>query len=91
MHDSVYNRENVKVLLEKAGKESDDTDNMYVDRMKLLAVTRGTGRQSTLQGKARKIFNEITTGTISVNTLRWRLKEEMEHVWVNDECSEVYS
>jgi hypothetical protein len=35
-----------------------------------MRVARGSGRYSPLQGKARRIFIQITTGTISVDTLR---------------------
>jgi hypothetical protein len=51
-------------------------------------VARGSGRHSYLQGKARKIFNQIT---ISDDTLHWQLKRGMEHVWVCPECNEVGS
>jgi hypothetical protein len=49
--------------------ELEDTENVYFDRMRLMRVARVSGRHSSLQGKDWKIFNEITTGTISVDTL----------------------
>jgi hypothetical protein len=67
-------RDVFRTLWDKAWRESEDTENVYVDRMKLMRVARGFGRHSCLQGKARRIFNQITTGTIRVDTLRWRLR-----------------
>ena len=64
---------------------------MYVDRMRLMRDARGSGRHSFMQGKARRIFNQVTTGTISVDTLRWRLGRGTEHVWVCPECNDVDS
>jgi hypothetical protein len=32
---------------------------------RLMRVAKGSGRHSSLQGKARRIFNQITTRTIS--------------------------
>jgi hypothetical protein len=65
--------------------------NVYVDRMRLMQVARNFGRHSSLQGKARKIFNQITTGTFSVDTLHWRRRKGTEHIWVCPECNDVDS
>jgi hypothetical protein len=54
--------------------ETENTENVFVDRMRLMQVARGSDTHSSLQGKARKILNQIATGTISVDYLRWRLK-----------------
>jgi hypothetical protein len=70
----------IKALWDKAWRESEDTENVYFDRMRLMRVARGSGRHSSLQGTAREIFNQITTGTISVDTLCWRLRRGTEHV-----------
>jgi hypothetical protein len=68
LHDR---RDVIKALWDKAWKELEDSEIVYVDRMRLMQVARGSGRHSSLQGKAWKIFNQITTGTISVDTLCW--------------------
>jgi hypothetical protein len=62
LHDK---RDFIRALCDKAWRESEDTENVYVDRMRLMRVAMGSGRHSSLQGKAMKIFNQITTGSIS--------------------------
>jgi hypothetical protein len=84
-------RDVISALWDKVWRESEDSENVYVDRMRLKRVARGSGRHSSLQGKARRIFNQITTGTISVDTLRWLLRRGTEHVWVCPDCNDVYS
>jgi hypothetical protein len=59
--------------------------------MRLMQVFRGSGRHSSLQGKAWKKFNQITTGTISVDVLRWQLKRVTENIWVCPKVNEVDS
>jgi len=71
--------------------ESDKTENEYADRMRLLEMMRGCRRHSTLQEKARYLFNQPATGTVSMTTLHRRLQGAMEHVWVCPECSDVDS
>jgi hypothetical protein len=88
LHDKRYV---IGALWDKAWRESDDTENVYVDRMRLMRVARGSGRHSSLQGKAQKIFNQITTGTISVDTLRWQLRRGTEQVWVCPKSNDVDS
>jgi hypothetical protein len=84
-------RDVIRTLWDKAWRESEDTENVYVDRMRLMRVARGSERYLSLQGKAWRIFNQIITGTIHVDTLRWRLRRGMELVWVCPECNNVHS
>jgi hypothetical protein len=87
LHDK---RDAIGALWDKAWRELEDTENVYIDRMRLMRVARGSRRHSSLQEKAWRIFNQITTGTFSVDTLRWRLRGK-EHVWVCPECNDVDS
>jgi hypothetical protein len=57
--------------------------------MKLLGVRRGSGKQLTMQEKGSKIFNQITTCTISVDTFLWQLKKRTEPIWVCPEYNDV--
>ena len=58
-------------------------------RLEERGVMKGGGRQSVLSGSARNIFNQINTGTISRNTLRWILEQGTEHLWSCPACNEV--
>jgi len=69
-------------LWDKVCSESDETENAYVDRMRLLGVMRGSGGHSTLQGNVRRSYNQLTIGSISITKLRWHLKGGTELVWV---------
>jgi hypothetical protein len=77
--------------MDKVWRETEDTQNVYVDRRKLMQVAWGSGRHLSLQGKGWKILNQITTGTISVDTLRCRLRRGTEHIWVCPKCKNVDS
>jgi hypothetical protein len=56
LHDK---RDVVRALWDKAWRESEDTENIYVDRNRLMQVEKGHGRHSSLQRKALRIFNQI--------------------------------
>jgi len=85
-----YDKKNViKVLWDKVWSGSDQVENLYVDRMKLLDIMRGSGRYFALRGKTR-FFNQCATGTISM-TFHWLLNRGTENVWVCPECNDVDS
>jgi hypothetical protein len=65
----LHDRRDVIKALREAWRGSEDTESVYVDRIRLMRVARGSGRHSYSQGKAWKIFNQITTWTISVDTV----------------------
>ena len=88
MHDKA---DVVKALWEHEDGLEEQVDYHGLVRLKQRGVARGSGRHSTLRGKARRTFNQIATGTISVGTLRWLLKMGTERVWECPECRDVES
>ena len=54
-----------------------------VIRLKEIGVEKRSGRDSTLQGRARSVFNQANTGTVSRATLRRLLRDGAERVWAN--------
>ena len=60
-------------------------------RMRHQGVTRGAGRRSTHRGKARRTYNQMATGTISVGTLRWLLGMGTQRLWECPNCCDVGS
>ena len=81
----------LKLLTEKLREEEETTQHVYhgVERMKELNKKKGEGRKSQLSGRMRRIYNQLSTGTISVYTLQSILKRGTEHVWVCPECDDV--
>ena len=81
----------MKLLTDRLRAEEDEKlDNYYgIKRMQELNIGKGDGRRSRLSGKIRRMRNQSSTGTISLNTLRMLLGRGTEHVWVCPECSEV--
>jgi len=68
----------IKALWDKVWSRSDQVENLYVDRMKLLGIMRGSSSYSALREKTRRFFNQCATGTISMMTLDWLLNWETE-------------
>ena len=52
-------------------------------------VQRGSGRKSQSTGSARRITNQMNTGTISKKTLRWILERGTEQLWLCPDCDDV--
>jgi len=49
----------IKALWDKVWSRSDQVGNLYVDRMKLLGIMRGSGRYSALRGKTRRFLQPV--------------------------------
>ena len=81
----------VTALWEHVSNSEEQMDHHGLVRMRLRGVTRGSGRFSTLRGKARRSYNQTATGTISIGTLRWLLKMGTERLWECPECCDVGS
>ena len=60
-----------------------------VSRLTERGVTRGSGRHSMLAGTSRRVFNQISTGTISRWTLKWILDQGVEQIWQCPQCNET--
>jgi len=70
---------------------SDQVDNLYVDRMNLLGIKRGSDSYSALSGKTRRFFNQCATGTVSIMILLLLQNWGMWRVWVCPKCNEIDS
>ena len=88
MHDKA---DVVKALWDHVCSSEEQMDHHSLVRMMQRGVTRGSGRYSTLRGKARRTYNQTATGTIGVGTLRWLLRMGTEHIWECPECCDVGS
>ena len=49
---------------------------------------RGASRTSDLRGASRRRTNQLLTGTISLDTLRWTLQRRGEQLWSNPTCDD---
>ena len=49
---------------------------------------RGAGRNSDLRGANRRRTNQLLTGTISLDTLRWTLQRRGEQLWSDPMCDD---
>ena len=49
---------------------------------------RGASRTSDLRGASRRRTNQLLTGTISLDTLRWTLQRRGEQLWSNPMCGD---
>ena len=88
MHDKA---DVVAALWEHVHTSEEQMDHHGLVRMMQRGVTRGSGRCSTLRGKARRTYNQTATGTIGIGTLRWLLKMGTERLWECPECCDVGS
>ena len=60
---------------------TDKPEHHSTDRLKERGVEKGSGRQSTLQGRERFVFNQANIGTVSRATLGGLLRDGAERVW----------
>ena len=70
-------------------EDSEVEEHHAIKRMQEMGVKRGMGRRCTLAGKERKLYNHLTTGTVSMNSLRMALGRGTEHLWSCPQCNEV--
>ena len=70
--------------IETTRVETDHTTQCLKDK----GVKRGAGRKSNLRGLARRISNQLLTGTISLQTLRWTLQRRGEQLWDCPQCED---
>ena len=50
--------------------------------LKERGIPRGAGRRCNLRGQARRISNQLLTGTVSLSTLSWLLQRRDEFLWL---------
>ena len=60
---------------------TDKPEHHSIDRLKERGVEKGSGRNSTLQGRQRSVFNRANIGTVSRATLGRLLRDGAERVW----------
>ena len=60
-----------------------------IARMQEMGLARGMGRKLTLAGKERRMYNQMRTGTVSMDTLRMALVRGTEHLWTCPQCNDV--
>ena len=56
--------------------------------LKESGVPRGAGRKCNLRGQARRISNQLLTGTVSPSTLSWLLQRRDELLWLCPQCND---
>ena len=76
-----------KRLTEEEDREVEE--HHAIRRMQEMGVNRGMGRRCTLAGKERRLHNQLTTGTVSIDSLRVALGRGTEHFWSCPQCNEV--
>ena len=76
-----------KKLREEEDREVEE--HHAIRRMQEMGVKRGMGRRCTLAGKERRLHNQWTTGTVSINSLRMALGRGTVHLWSCPQCNEV--
>ena len=57
--------------------------------LKQKGIPRGAGRKCNLRGPARRISNQLLTGTVSLATLRWSLQRRAELLWQCPQCDDA--
>ena len=76
----------LSLVCENIEASRDDASNTTLS-LKEKGIKRGAGRNSLVRGPARRLSNQLLTGTISLHTLRWTLQRRGEHLW---ECLQCY-
>jgi hypothetical protein len=66
----------------KEAEIENNKNNVYIQRMRVMGLREGEGRQSVLKGKTKRVYNQLLTGTVSVATLRCLLERRAEQLWV---------
>ena len=59
----------------------DRPEHHSIDRLKERGAEKGIGRHSTLQGRERSVFNQISIGAVSRATLGRLLRDGVERAW----------
>ena len=57
--------------------------------LKEKGIPRGAGRKCNLRGPARRISNQLLTGTVSLATLRWSLQRRAVLLWQCPQCDDA--
>ena len=60
-----------------------------IGRMQEIRLARGLGRNVTLDGKERRKYNQMQTGTVSMDTFRMTLVRGTGHLWTCPQCNDV--
>ena len=94
-HDTKPDRVDIIDIISKQrrDKELGEAEAHYaIARMQEMGLARGMGRKLTLAGKERRIiiiYNQMQTGTLSMDTLRMALVRGTEHLWTCPQCNDV--
>ena len=98
-HSGVHGNERADALADQALNESTLTldpvtvlslvcDHLTTMTLKDNGFKRGASRTSDLRGASRRRTNQLLTGTISLDTLRWTLQRRGEQLWSNPTCDD---
>ena len=79
-----------RVARQLGDQELEEAEAHYaIARMQEMGLARGMGRKLRLAGKERKMYNQMQTGTVSMDTLRMALVRGTEHLWTCPQCNDV--
>ena len=79
-----------RVARQLRDQELEEAEAHYaIARMQEMGLARGMGRKLRLAGKERKMYNQMQTGTVSMDTLRMALVRGTEHLWTCPQCNDV--
>ena len=77
----------LSLVSEHLDTKREDTSQTTIN-LKNNGFIRGAGRTSDLRGAIRRRTNQLLTGTISLDTLRWTLQRRGEQLWSNPSCDD---
>ena len=77
----------LSLVCEHLDTKREDTSQTTIN-LKNNGFIRGAGRTSDLRGAIRRRTNQLLTGTISLDTLRWTLQRRGEQLWSNPTCDD---
>ena len=77
----------LSLVCEHLDTQREDSSQTTIN-LKNCGFKRGAGRTSNLRGAIRSRSNQLLTGTISLDTLRWTLQRRGEQLWSNPTCDD---
>ena len=82
----------IMLLVKERTENSESSSSSYTTGVLIdKGIERGAGRQSSLRGPARRLFNQLLFETISRKTLLWSLQRRDEQVWLCADCNDSHS
>ena len=77
----------LSLVCEHLDTQREETSQTTIN-LKNSGFKRGASRASNLRGAIRRRTNQLLTGTISLDTLRWTLQKRGEQLWSNPACDD---